>query len=64
MNKMIDVVADVKNLELCDTAEHAQILIHALIEKVIEGKDKQREEVAKFLLVLADQIKNIEFGEM
>merc|ERR1711879_909208 len=55
------VVKDVQSMELCDTFEHQQILIHNLIEKVIEKKNEDRCHMSIFFLRMVDNIKNIDF---
>ena len=64
LKKLEDVVRDVNKEELCATTDHQQILIISLIEKVIEKKDKDREDLAKFLYALAMDNKNIEWDTM
>lgn len=59
-----DIIKDIKDQELCATAEHQKILVEELIEKVIEGKENERLQLAKFFLDLIDNIKNMNFLTM
>lgn len=59
-----EIIKDIKDQELCASAEHQKILVEELIEKVIEGKENERLQMAKFFLDLIDNIKNMNFLTM
>lgn len=56
-----EVVKDVQTMELCNTLEHQKILVHHLIEKVLETKDKDRLDTGTFLAILGETVKGIDF---
>ena len=59
-----EVVKDVQTMELCNTFEHQRILIHNLIEKVLETNDKERSDTGTFFAILGESVKGIDFVKM
>ena len=55
MKMIVEVGKD--NVDLFETVEAQTIILDVILEKVIEKSDKDRDAVAKLLMVIADEAK-------